>query len=308
MCFAPLDKAIDIGEKVMLVQRDHGDRTNRKHARLKYTLEDHGMEWYRQQVEERCGYKLEEPKEQIPFLHNNDSYEWVKGVDGKWYLTLFIEHGRVRDTHNLTTKRALRELAQIHTGDFRLTANQHLIIGQVEDSQKPKIEDLLKKYKIDNSQYSGIRLGSVACVALPTCGLAFAESERYLPYLVSLLDEIVISSGLRNDSINIRSSGCPNGCSRPYLGEIALVGRSPGIYNLYLGASHIGDRLNKLYKEALNEEQIVATLKPIIQRYARERKTVTLHNNTESFERFGDFVVRTGIIKATRAGRDFHDQ
>jgi len=187
----------------------------------------------------------------------------------------------------------------MHRGHFVFTSNQHIIVADIAESEKPKIEEFLQTSGIDNGKYTGLRLSSMACVALPTCGLAFAESERYLPHLVTLLEDVMIKSGLKEEAINIRSSGCPNGCSRPFLGEIAFVGRSPGIYNLYLGASFTGNRMNKLYKEALNEEQIVQTLKPIIEQFALEKK---------QGEKFGDFVIRAGIIKATTCGKDFHDQ
>eukprot|EP01125_Pyxidicula_operculata_P021437 TRINITY_DN824_c3_g1_i1.p1 TRINITY_DN824_c3_g1~~TRINITY_DN824_c3_g1_i1.p1 ORF type:complete len:1529 (-),score=411.01 TRINITY_DN824_c3_g1_i1:160-4746(-) len=308
LCFCTVEQAVDVGEKVMLVQRDYGDRKNRKHARLKYTVEDNGIEWYRQQVEERLGYKLEDPRSFPKFTTTGDDYNWLKGKDGKWHKTIFIENGRVRDTPEYQLKTALRELAQmIHGddggdgsggGDFRLTGNQNLIVSGVTDTKKEEIERLFKKYNIKCSQYSGLRLNSVACVALPTCALALAESERYLPRLVTLLDNVIEESGLRNDSIVIRMSGCPNGCSRPYVAEIALVGRSPGIYNLYLGAGYAGDRLNKLYKESLDEKGILSELTPIIQRYSKER---------QSGEHFGDFVIRTGYVKATTSGKDFHN-
>jgi len=297
MAFCPLEQAIDVGEKVMLVQCEFGNRSNRKHARVKYTLEDHGMDFFREQVENKLGYKLEPPRKFLDFITNGDSYEWVEGIDGKLHLTLFIEHGRVKDTHDYQLRTGLREIALIHEGDFRFTGNQNLIIGGVRKEKKEEIEAILRKYKIDNKRWSQLRLFSVACTALPTCGLAFAESERYLPRLVTLLESTVEECGLREEEIHIRMSGCPNGCSRPWVGEIAMVGRSPGIYNLYIGAGFHGERLNKLYKESLNEEELLNEIKPLIKRYATERKDK---------EHFGDFVVRIGIIKATTAGQNFH--
>jgi len=283
----------------MLVQKEYGDRSNRKHARMKYTLEDKGMPWFREQVEEKLGYKLEDPRPHKEFTTNGDTYDIIKGIDGKYYLTLFIEHGRVKDTLEYQLKSGLREIAKIHDGDFRFTGNQNIMIGGIREDKKEEILTLLRKYNIDNNRWSALRLGSVACTALPTCALAFAESERYLPRLVSLLEKTIDDTGLSNEDIHIRMSGCPNGCSRPYVGEIALVGRAPGIYNLYLGAGFSGERMNKLYKESVNEEEILKELQPLLQRYAKERN---------EREHFGDFVVRAGIIKATTAGNNFHSK
>jgi sulfite reductase (NADPH) hemoprotein beta-component len=192
----------------------------------------------------------------------------------------------------------LREIAKIHTGDFRLTPNQNLIIANVTAAKKKKIEALIAEYGLtDGKQYSALRRNSMACVALPTCGLAMAESERYLPSLLDKLEAILEEVGLRDEDIVIRMTGCPNGCARPYLAEIGFTGKGPGKYNLYLGAGFAGDRLNKLYKENIGEAEILDTLRPILKRYAEERL---------EGERFGDFVIRAGIVKAVRDGTEFH--
>lgn len=291
MGFCTVEQAVEVAEKVVLVQRDFGDRSERKHARLKYTIEDRGLDWFRAEVEQRLGYALGHPRA-FKFDDSGDRYGWVKGGDNRWHLTLFIEGGRVRDTDSYKMMTGLREIAKVHKGDFRLTANQNVIIASVNEQDRPQIEELVKSHKLDSYEsVSGLRLNSIACVALPTCGLALAESERNLPDLVSALDAVIEEAGLRHDAIKIRSSGCPNGCARPYLGEIALVGRAPGKYNLYLGAGFAGQRLNKLYKESLTNEQIVAELTPIIHRYATER---------EDNEPFGDFVIRAGYVKAVK--------
>eukprot|EP00123_Amoebidium_parasiticum_P018811 comp24292_c0_seq1/m.45500 comp24292_c0_seq1/g.45500 ORF comp24292_c0_seq1/g.45500 comp24292_c0_seq1/m.45500 type:complete len:1448 (-) comp24292_c0_seq1:355-4698(-) len=295
--FCTPEQAIDVGEKVMLVQRDYGDRTNRKHARLKYTVDDRGIEWYRNEVETRCGYKLQAPRE-YKLTNNSDRYGWTQGEGGNWHYCLYVTNGRVLDTPDLQLKTGLREIAKVHTGDFRLTANQNVIIGNITPEQKPVIENLLRQYNLGNDRFSGMRLNSMACVALPTCSLAFAESERYLPALVTKIEATLEEAGLRDDAITIRMTGCPNGCARPYVAEIAMVGRASGVYNLYLGAGHAGERLNKIYREAVNEEQILNELRPVIFRYAKER----LEGG-----KFGDFVIRAGIIKATRQGKDFHE-
>ncbi len=295
--FCTKDQVVDVAEKIVSVQRDYGDRVDRAHARLKYTIEDHGLDWFRDQVEERLGYKFGEQKP-FQFDHNGDRYGWVEGVNGRWHYTLFVQNGRVRDTDGQAMRTALREIAKIHDGDFRLTANQNVIIANVSAENKPAIEKALEASGLGkNNDSSALRLNSMACVALPTCGLALAESERYLPDLVTQLDTVIEDAGLREDAITIRMTGCPNGCARPYLAEIAMVGRAPGKYNLYLGGGFVGDRLNKLYRESVKSDELVETLKPMIESYAKER---------EDGERFGDFVIRKDIIKATSVGADFH--
>ena len=297
--YLPRGKVVEVAEKVLTVQRDFGDRTNRKHARLKYTIEDRGVDWFKNELESRLGWKLGETRP-FEFTSSGDRYGWSEGTDGNWHYGLFIQNGRLRDTDEFPAKTGLREIARIHTGDFRLTANQNLVIGGVTAAQKPRIEALLKEYKLDiPERTTGLRLNSMACVALPTCGLALAESERYLPQLISELDQIIEECGLRESEIVIRMTGCPNGCARPYLGEIGFVGRAPGKYNIYLGAAFDGSRLNKLYKPSVKSEEIVNELAPIIRRYATER---------QEGEHFGDFTIRAGYVKATTEGRLFHEE
>lgn len=295
LAFCTKEQAVEVAEKVLLVQRDHGDRSDRKHARLKYTIEDHGIAWFRAQVEQRLGYPLEDPRP-VTFTHTGDRYGWTEDWQGRWHYTLFVENGRVGDTPERPMRTGLRKIAETHGGEFRLTANQNLIIANVPAGDKQRIEALLREHGLAND-WSGLRLNAMACVALPTCGLALAESERYLPSLVTSLDEAMDEAGLRGDEIVIRMTGCPNGCARPYLAEIGLVGRGPGTYNLYLGAAFDGTRLNKLHRQDIDHDAIVATLRPLFQSYAVER---------DAGERFGDFVVRTGVVKATVNGPDFH--
>lgn len=296
--FCTPEQAVDVAEKVVLVQRDYGDRTNRKHARLKYTIQDRGIEWFKAEVEKRLGYALQAER---PFSFDSmgDRYGWTQGPNGDWHLTLFFQNGRLKDTETCQMRTGLREIAKVHTGDFRLTANQNLIIASITPAQRPVIEALLAKYGLDKqNNTTGLRRNSMACVALPTCGLSLAESERYLPDLVTELESVIEEAGLRDDEIVIRMTGCPNGCARPYLAEIGFVGRAPGKYNLYLGAAFNGTRLNKLYKESVTQEQIKAELEPILRRYATERLPG---------ERFGDFTIRAGYVAAVTSGAtDFH--
>jgi sulfite reductase (NADPH) hemoprotein beta-component len=299
MGFCTVDQVVDVAEKVVLVQRDYGDRTERKHARLKYTIEDRGLVWFREEVERRLGYRLGGIR-RFEFTHTGDRYGWTEAENGNAHFTLFIQSGRVKDTADYPLRTALREIAQVHEGDFRLTANQNLIIANVAPGARPKIEELLRRYKLDTANNaSGLMLNAMSCVALPTCGLALAESERYLPELVTLLESEIEAAGLRNDAITLRITGCPNGCGRPFLAEIGLVGKAPGKYNVYLGAAFNGARLNVLYKASVPVAGLKPLLGPILRRYATERLPA---------ERFGDFVIRTGYVTPTLTAHDFHEQ
>ncbi|KAG2194515.1 hypothetical protein INT47_005788 [Mucor saturninus] len=288
---------IEVTKAVVLIQRDHGDRVNRKHARFKYTVDNLGIDCIKKLIEEHSGVRLEEAKP-FSFDDNIDRYGWTKGSGGTWNFGMFIENGRVKDTPDFLCKTGLRELAKFHKGEFRLTSNQHLVVCNISETDLERTKAHLTKYKLDNLSFTGIRKTSSACVALPTCGLAMAESERYLPRLITLLEEIMEESGIRDDSIVIRMTGCPNGCSRPYLAELAFVGKAPETYNMYLGGSPKGERLNKLYLENLKEKDILNVMRPMIKRYALERS---------DSEPFGDWVIKAGYVKRTVTGKDFHD-
>ncbi len=297
LAFCTPDQAVAVAEKIVTIQRDHGNRVERANARFKYTVERLGKEWIREELENRLGYKLEDPRD-YTFTSTGDRYGWMEGANGKWHLGLFIEGGRVVDTEGKPLKTGMLEIAKVHKGDFRLTGNQNLVIGNVDAADKAQIDALVEQYGLDGYKTaSGMRRSQIACVSLPTCGLALAESERYLPTLVSDLEVILEEAGLQNDEIVIRSTGCPNGCGRPYLGEIGLVGKVPGKYNLYLGAGFDGERLNKLYKTSVSHQEIIDALKPILLDYAKERN---------EGERFGDFTIRKDYVKATTAGNNFH--
>ena len=296
MGFCTPEQAVQVAEKVVIAQRDLGNRDERKWARLKYTVEKLGITKFREEVENRLGYKLQEPKP-FKFESTGDRYGWIKGSNGKFHCTLFIQNGRVKDTENFPMKSGLREIAKIHKGEYRLTNNQNIIISCVDEKDKPAIEKLLKEYKLDTFNQSGLRKNSMACVSLPTCGLALAESERYLPNLVTELEQEFEKNGLREEPVVIRMTGCPNGCARPYLAEIGLVGTNPGKYNLYLGAAHDGSRLNKLFKKDIEGVKVREALAPVIADFAK---------NKTSGEHFGDFTIRKNYVKATTAGNNFH--
>ncbi|MGO4886779.1 assimilatory sulfite reductase (NADPH) hemoprotein subunit [Anaerobacillus sp. MEB173] len=296
--FITPEQMYDVAEKVITIQRDYGNRSERKNARFKYTVDRLGLETVVEELQNRLGWSLAEAKP-FHFDSNGDRYGWVKGVKGRWHFTMFIEGGRVADFDNFKLKTALREIAKVHTGDFRLTSNQNLIIGNVTTQKKKQISELIEQYGLtDGKQFSALRRSSIACVALPTCGLAMAEAERYLPKLIDKIDEIIDENGLQEKEITIRMTGCPNGCARHALGEIAFIGKSPGKYNMYLGAAFDGSRLSKIYRENIGEEEILSELRVLLSRYAKERI---------DGEHFGDFVVRAGIVKAVTDGTNFHD-
>ncbi|AKS38176.1 sulfite reductase [Anoxybacillus gonensis] len=296
--FCKPEQVIDVAEKVVTIQRDYGNRSVRKHARFKYTIDRLGLDAVKAELERRLGWNLEEARPYY-FEHNGDRYGWVEGVNGTWHFTLFVEGGRVKDTDDYPLMTGLREIAKVHTGDFRLTANQNLVIANVPSEKKEEIDALIKQYKLtDGKHYSALRRNSLACVALPTCGLAMAEAERYLPTLIDKIEEIVEENGLRDEEITIRMTGCPNGCARHVLGEIAFIGKSVGKYNMYLGAAFDGSRLGKLYRENIGEKEILSELRTLLSRYAKERF---------DGEHFGDFVIRAGIVKEVTDGTNFHD-
>lgn len=302
MGFVPTEKINQACENIMLVQRDNGDRGNRKHARLKYTIDDMGVDVFRLKVEEYWGDKFQEAK---PFeiKSNIDYFGWIKDEFGLNHFTAFIENGRIEDTPELPQKTGLKKLAEWllenkKSGEFRLTGNQHLVISKITDEDLPTVKDFLAKYSLDNTDFSGLRLSSSSCVAFPTCGLAMAESERYLPQLIGKLETALEEYGLRHDSVVMRMTGCPNGCARPWLAEVALVGKALGAYNLMLGGGHHGQRLNKIYRYSIKEDEILDILKPLFKRWSLER---------QEGEPFGDFLIRTGVIAETTEGKYFHD-
>ncbi|HEY4550636.1 MAG TPA: assimilatory sulfite reductase (NADPH) hemoprotein subunit [Bacillus sp. (in: firmicutes)] len=296
--FCTPDQILDVAEKIITIQRDYGNRSVRKYARFKYTVDRLGLENVKSELEKRLGWTFDEAKP-YHFESNGDRYGWVKGIQGKWHFTLFIQNGRIADLDQYQLKTGLREIAKIHNGEFRLTANQNLIIANVSSQKKKKINELIEQYGLtDGSHYSALRRSSMACTSLPTCGLAMAEAERYLPTLLDKIEKIVDENGLREKEITIRMTGCPNGCARHALGEIGFIGKGPGKYNMYLGAAFDGSRLSKMYRENVGEAEILNELGVILPQYAKER---------QEGEHFGDFVVRAGIIKATTDGTNFHD-
>ena len=295
--FIPSGQLIGIAVAVISAQRDHGNRVERKHARLKYTIDTFGLAWFKTEVERRAGFTLQ-PARAFNFEHNGDRFGWIEGEDGRGHLTLRIPAGRIRDDEAASHLTGLRDVAQLlqratTSAQFRLTPNQNLVIAGVPREIREAVDTLVRDHKLDGFKTATpLRLNALACVSLPTCGLAMAEAERYLPHFVAAFETLLDAHGLRDAPIHLRISGCPNGCSRPYLGEIALVGKAPGRYNLMLGADHRGERLNVLYRDNIAEPEILAALDPLLADYAAQR---------EASERFGDFLIRTDVLRAPPA-------
>jgi len=286
------EQLLAVAEAVVTTQRDFGNRAVRKHARLKYTIDTRGLDWFVAEITRRQGFALEPPRP-FEFTSTGDRFGWVEGFDGRWHLTLRIEAGRVADTAEASRLTGLREIAKVHRGDFRLTPNQNLIIANVAPAERQFIDALVVRHGLDaHARHTPVRRDALACVALPTCPLAMAEAERYLPGFGQQVERVLDRHGLRNEPLVLRITGCPNGCARPYLAEVALVGKAPGRYNLHLGGDGRGQRLNVLYRENVDEAAILAALDEAFARFAAERNPG---------ERFGDFAWRAGLVGQVEA-------
>ncbi len=291
--FLRVEHVVEVAKAVLTVHRDFGDRTDRKHARLKYVVQERGVDWTRAEVERRAVVKLE-PAREYKFTTTSDDYGWHKAMDGTWFLTLFVETGRVKDAGERRLKTGLRRVAERFANiEFRLTANQNVILANVAESDKAAITTLLTEHGVKTeNQASVLHAAAMACPALPTCGLALAESERMLPSLVDRIEKLCVEVGLAGEEIIIRSTGCPNGCARPYMAEIAFVGKAPGRYQLWLGGNASGTRLNRVFKDVIKEADVETELRPLFTRYAKERN---------SGERFGDWCDRVVLKEQTGA-------
>ncbi|MEZ8273557.1 assimilatory sulfite reductase (NADPH) hemoprotein subunit [Vibrio splendidus] len=296
--FVPLDKTLDVAAAVVTTQRDWGNRSNRKNAKTKYTLDRVGIDVFKAEVEKRAGVEFSESRP-YEFTGRGDRIGWAEGIDGKHHLALFIENGRLLDFPGKALKTGVAEIAKVHKGDFRMTANQNLIVAGVPKSQKAKIEKLARQYGLMDDAVSEQRKNSMACVAFPTCPLAMAEAERFLPEFVTDVEDILKKHGLpEEDNIILRITGCPNGCGRAMLAELGLVGKAPGRYNMHLGSNKAGTRIPKMYKENITSAQILEEIDSLVGRWATER------NDNEGF---GDFTIRAGIIEEVIISkRDLH--
>jgi sulfite reductase (NADPH) hemoprotein beta-component len=282
--FITPDQLVEVSKAVLTVHRDFGDRTDRKHARLKYVVQERGVESVRSEIEQRAGMKFA-PARPYHFTTTNDTYGWNRALDGQWYCTLFVSMGRVKDSEGWQMKTALRRVAeQFPNVEFRLSANQNVMLANVADADRAAVTALLGEHGVKTeNQATVLAAAAIACPALPTCGLSLAESERYLPTLLGQIDELCREVGLGGEEIVIRMTGCPNGCARPYMAEIGFVGKAPGRYQVWLGGNAPGTRLNRVWKELVKDAEIVNELRPLLTRYAAERS---------SGERFGDWVAR----------------
>jgi sulfite reductase (NADPH) hemoprotein beta-component len=282
--FITPDRIVDVAKAVVTIHRDFGDRTDRKHARLKYVIEERGADWARAEIEKRANVKLA-PAKPVKFTTMGDLYDWHKQTDGRWFLTLYVETGRVKDVEGHRLKTALRKVAENfpYVG-FHLTTNQNVILANINESDKAAINSLLAEHGVKTEkQASVLHAAALACPALPTCGLALAESERMLPGLIDRIEKICNDLGLGGEEIIIRSTGCPNGCARPYMAEIAFVGKAPGRYQLWLGGNVEGTRLNRVWKDTVKDPEIENEIRPLLARFAKERS---------DGERFGDWCDR----------------
>ncbi|KJG35084.1 sulfite reductase subunit beta [Photobacterium angustum] len=296
--FIPLEKTLDVAAAVVTTQRDWGNRSNRKNAKTKYTLDRVGSDVFKAEVEKRAGIQFEDSRP-YEFTDRGDRIGWVEGIDGKHHLALFIENGRLLDYPNKPLKTGVAEIAKVHKGDFRMTANQNLIVAGVLAKDKKKIEKIARDHGLIDDGVSEQRKNSMACVSLPTCPLAMAEAERFLPEFVTDVEGILEKHGLDDDeNIILRVTGCPNGCGRAMLAEIGLVGKAPGRYNLHLGGNRNGTRVPKMYRENITVAQIMDEIDSLVGRWSTER---------QESEDFGDFTIRAGIIDEVKVSkRDFY--
>ena len=284
----PGEKALKAVYEILTIQRDYGNRSDRKLARLKYTVDKLGSEWFRKELERRIGFDLEDPKP-FSFSDRKDYYGWEQNHEGLWYYTAFVENGRVLDDEKVALKSALLEVAKTGKANFRFTCNQNLILSDIKKEDKGEIQEILERFRIiDHTNNSSvIRKNSMACVAFNTCPLALAEAQRYLPTLITKIEPILAKYQLSDEDIIIRMTGCPNGCGRAYVAEIGFVGTAYGKYNVHLGGDHYGLRLNKIYRENLDEPAILQELDELLGYFKKERKKK---------ESFGDFAIRKQLI------------
>jgi sulfite reductase (NADPH) hemoprotein beta-component len=285
--FLTPDRVVDVAKAGLTIHRDFGDRADRKHARMKYIIAERGVDWARAEVEKRAGIKLEPPRP-YRFTTTGDLYGWRQAVDGKWFLTIFVETGRVKDVEGRRLKTALRQVAEKFSDiEFRLSPNQNIILANIIEDDRDAINELLVEHgvKTDHRQTTPMHAAAMACPALPTCGLALAESERMLPGLVDRIEKLSEAVGLVGEEIVIRSTGCPNGCARPYVAEMGFVGKAPGRYQIWLGGDLAGTRMARLWKEMVKDADIETELRPVLTRYVNERF------NRESFGDWCDRVL-----------------
>jgi sulfite reductase (NADPH) hemoprotein beta-component len=281
--FVTREQLVDAAKAVVTVHRDFGDRTNRKHARLKYVLEEKGADWFRNELEQRLGFKLQ-PARAFKFTRQGDIFGWHQQLDGNYFLGLFVECGRIKDTEKVRLKTALRKIVEQFQTEIRLTPSQNLLLTHVKPAERAGINQILAEHGVPvENQATVIQRDSMVCPALPTCGLALAESERIFPDLLARIEQLLAELGLQDEEIIIRMTGCPNGCARSSMAELGFIGKAPGKYQLYVGGNQSCTRLNRLYRETVKYDDIINELRPVFTRFIQERI---------GSERFGDFAER----------------
>ena len=296
--FIPLKDTLAVAEAIVTTQRDWGNRTDRKNAKTKYTLERVGVEAFKQETERRAGVTFS-PIRPYEFTLRGDQIGWLKGIDDHWHLTLFVENGRLIDLPGKPLKTGVAEIAKIHWGDFRLTANQNLIIAGIPEAEKSRIESIARAHGLISDNVTPLRENAMACVSFPTCPLAMAEAERFLPDFVTSVEKIMTSHGVGNEQIVLRVTGCPNGCGRAMLSEVGLVGKAPDRYNLHLGGNRTGTRIPRMYRENISSAAILSVLDELIGRWSQERM---------AGEDFGDYLIRAGVVKPVlNSAVDFYE-
>ena len=286
LCYATVDEVLAVVETIVTIQRDYGDRQNRKHARMKYVVEERGIAWFRAELEQRLGHSVQDPRP-LTWHDVEDHLGWHAQGDGRWFLALFVENGRIKDSSTMHMRSGLRQAIEEFRPGIRLTAQQNILLTDITEAQRGPLTALLASHGIPtNPAELGILRLSMACPALPTCGLALAEAERVLPAVVQQIEADLQALGLANESLSIRMTGCPNGCARPYMGDIGIVGRTKDIYNIYLGGDLLNTRLNTLYAPSVRLNELAATVRPLLALWRDERTPG---------ETFGDFCYRVGL-------------
>ncbi|ACL30776.1 assimilatory sulfite reductase (NADPH) hemoprotein subunit [Buchnera aphidicola str. APS (Acyrthosiphon pisum)] len=284
--YISVENTLSIAKAIVTTQRDWGNRTDRANAKTRYTINNFGLNEFKKEIEKRANVNLK-PVREYSFISRGDRFGWIKDINNNWSLTLFIQNGRIYDDNDKLFKSGLLKIANIHDGNFRITSNQNIIISEVSEKNKNKIEKIALSSGLINKS-TNLRKNSMACVSFPTCPLAMAEAERMLSFFITQLENIMLKYGVEDEVIILRVSGCPNGCGRSLLAEIGLIGKSIGRYNLYIGGNRIGNRIPKIYKENITEQEILIHLKYLIKTWSNERKNK---------EDFGDFIVRKEFVK-----------
>ncbi|NBC65179.1 MAG: NADPH-dependent assimilatory sulfite reductase hemoprotein subunit [Bacteroidetes bacterium] len=280
------DKVVEVVKGIISIQRDYGNRKNRKQARMKYLIHDWGLDKFRSELIDRIGYDLEEYRE-IPKFELELYLGWHQQSDGNWFLGVSVENGRIKDEGDLKLKTALRKVVKEFRTEVRMTPNHNVLLTDIPEDQKNPIEQVLREHGVALADEipNAIKF-SMACPALPTCGLAITESERALPAVIRDLNDVLVELELEDEKISVRITGCPNGCSRPYVADIGFVGRSLDKYSIFIGGDPNGTRLNKEYKDMVPREELVKEVRPLLEHFKKKR---SVH------ESFSDFWNRVGI-------------